>query len=438
MTSIPRLSGILRRLFGVEAARLAQEAGVIQRQRVFSATSLLHLLVLGWLKNPQGGPSFLARFAGSLDLRVSKQAIEERFTMRTADWLLAVLRRGVQWLVCAQAVSLPLLQRFTAVLLEDGSTITLPASLKEVWRGCGGSGAVAALKLTVRWDLLTGALVGPYLQDGRQSETRSPLREQEMARGSLWIGDVGYFALTWLSQLVRQGVYFLLGYKEPVTVWNGAGQQVDVLELLPPAEQETLDVPVSLGASKQVSARLIARKMSQEGVTRRRERLKEAAHKQGKPISPRQWELACWVIVLTNVPRSLLSADEALALLRARWQVELLWKLWKDLGQVDAWQTANPARILCELYAKLLGMLVQHWLLLLSCWDDPHRSLVGAAQVIRDQVPTLVHGLTGHLPLGQALRLITNALRGGCSIPWRHTRLSTSHRLLECSGGTVT
>ena len=87
-------------------------------------------------------------------------------------------------------------------------------------------------------------------------------------------------------------------------------------------------------------------------------------------------------------------------------------------------------RILCELSAKLLGMLVQHWLLLLSCWDDPHRSLVGAAQVIRDQVPTLLHGLAGHLPLGKTLRLLKDALRGGCSIPRRHTRLSTSYRLL--------
>jgi hypothetical protein len=124
MTSIPRLSGILRQVFGEEANRLAQETGVIQRQRVFSGASLLRLLVLGWLKNPQGGPSFLARVAGSLDLTVSKQAIEDRFTLVTATWLLAVLRRAVQQLVCAQAVSLPLLRRFSAVLIEDGSTIT--------------------------------------------------------------------------------------------------------------------------------------------------------------------------------------------------------------------------------------------------------------------------------------------------------------------------
>src|SRR2546429_7754728 len=70
MTSIARLSGILRRLFCVEANRLARQAGVIQRERVLSGASLLQLLVFGWLTNPHGGPSHLARFAGSLGLKL--------------------------------------------------------------------------------------------------------------------------------------------------------------------------------------------------------------------------------------------------------------------------------------------------------------------------------------------------------------------------------
>jgi hypothetical protein len=399
--------------------------------RIFSGASLLQVFVFGWLKEPQAGSSALARFAGGLDLKVSKQAIEERFTLQTADWLLAILRRGVQYLVCAQAVSIPLLQRFPAVCLEEGSTITLPASLKQVWRGCGGSGPEAALKLTVRWDLLTGGLHGPYVQEGRRHESQSPLREQQMPRGSVWVGDLGYFSLLWLRQLVTQGVYFLLGYKEPLTVWASGSKQVDVLDLLPSDEQAVVDIPVALGAHKQIQARLIAKQMPEAVVKRRREHLKAYAHKHGKPINQRQWELVQWAILLTNVPRNRLSAAEAMALMRARWQVELLWKLWKEWGAIDEWQTANPARILCEVYAKLLGMLVQHWLLLLSCWDDPHRSLVGAAQVIRDQVPTLVHGLTGRLPLNKALTFVQQALSNGCSIPKRQTRLSTSRLLLK-------
>lgn len=66
MTSIARLSGVLRTLFITEANQLAQEHEVIQRKRVFSGASLLQLLVFGWLKNPQAGPSSLARFAGGV------------------------------------------------------------------------------------------------------------------------------------------------------------------------------------------------------------------------------------------------------------------------------------------------------------------------------------------------------------------------------------
>ena len=76
-------------------------------------------------------------------------------------------------------------------------------------------------------------------------------------------------------------------------------------------------------------------------------------------------------------------------------------------------------RILCELFAKLIGLVIQHWLALLSCWDDPHRSLRVVCEVIRGQVPTLVHALKGRLSWRTALRLIKASVAGGCSIPAR-------------------
>src|SRR6266849_11174778 len=63
-------------------------------------------------------------------------------------------------------------------------------------------------------------------------------------------------------------------------------------------------------------------------------------------------------ILITNVPQELLSIDEALVLARCRWQIELCWKLWKQVGKVDTWRSAKPYRILTEIYAKLLGCLI--------------------------------------------------------------------------------
>ena len=63
MESITSVSQALRTLFFEDAPRLAKEQEVIKRHRRFSATSLLLVLVLGWLQNPLAGPSQLARFA---------------------------------------------------------------------------------------------------------------------------------------------------------------------------------------------------------------------------------------------------------------------------------------------------------------------------------------------------------------------------------------
>ncbi|MBV9257032.1 MAG: IS4 family transposase [Ktedonobacteraceae bacterium] len=437
MTSIPRMNKILTHLFEDDAPKLGRQAGM--RERTMRFSQLAYVLVLGWWSHPSAGPSALARFAGSLGLSVCKQDIGAHFTEQTATWLLWLLQEAVRTVVKANAVALPLLNQFTAVHVEDGSSISLPSALKAVWGGCGGSASQddkdpktqAGLKITVRWDLLSGHLQGPYLQAGRRHELSSVLRTQSMEAGSLWIADLGYWTLKWLHQLHQQGVFFLMRYKAGIVLWS-QGKRLDLLAILPQTIGDRLELPVDVGASKLIKGvRLLAERVPQEVAMHRQERIRRAAIDHSKPINPLVFELANWTIVLTNAPREKLSFTQGLALLRARWQIELLFKLWKEHGRLDEWKASNPWRILCEVYAKLLAMVVQHWFVLLSCWDDPHRSLSGVAEILRDQVPTLLHGLTGRLPLSRCIRLIVLSVDGGCSQPKRSTRLSTSYRLLS-------
>lgn len=437
MMSIARMSRTLRTVFDQDAVELARQAGL--RQRTMSFTQLAYLLVLGWWKQPQAGPSALARFAGSLDVQIDKQTVDCHLTERTATWLLALLQRVVAQVVCARAIALPLVQQFRAVFLEDGSTISLPSALQSVWRGCGGSASrpgkdaktQAALKITLRWDLLHGQLHGPFVQEGRRHELKSLLHTQQMPTGSLWIADLGYWTLKWLHQISTQGVFFLMRYKAGIVLWLN-NQRLDLLTVLPQVVGERLELVVDVGASKLVKGvRLLAERVPAEVASQRQARIEQYASDHGKPVNPLVWELANWTLVVTNVPVAMLSFEQVLALLRARWQIELLFKLWKEHGLLDQWNSSKPWHILCEVYAKLVALVVQHWFVLLSCWDDPHHSLSGVAEVLREQVPTLVHGLSGHLPLDRAIRLIVQSVGGGCSIPKRATRLSTSHRLLS-------
>jgi len=188
---------------------------------------------------------------------------------------------------------------------------------------------------------------------------------------------------------------------------------------------------VHLGAAKQVNCRVVARP-GEAQIKRRHTKQDEYARKHGTTVSQRQRDWACWTIVITNVPSALLTVTEAFVLLRCRGPIELLWKLWKMQGLVDEWYTKNEARMLCEVYAKLLGLLVQHWVLLLTCWEDPHRSWITVSEIVRDQAVVLAHGFSGRLSLTRALRLMCEAIvqAAGRSIAGRSDRPSTSRLLL--------
>jgi Transposase DDE domain len=127
-------------------------------------------------------------------------------------------------------------------------------------------------------------------------------------------------------------------------------------------------------------------------------------------------------------PTPLLSLEETLVVLTVRWQIELLFRLWKEGGQIDEWRSKKRWRILCEVYAKLAAMVIQHWLIQLGCWQDPQRSLVKAAQVVRREAGQLMVAMReGRLE--QVVRQILRCMHSGCRIDQRKQFPSTVQRL---------
>ncbi len=107
----------------------------------------------------------------------------------------------------------------------------------------------------------------------------------------------------------------------------------------------------------------------------------------------------------------------------------MLYKLWKQYGQIDEWRTTHCWRVLCELYAKLIGMVLQHWLIVLFAWQNAQRSLVKLAQVVGDTAWTLMEALTGQRAFSTALHLIERRMHAGCSMNTRRKHPNSAHLL---------
>src|SRR5712692_3235171 len=212
MMSVAYLSEQLFHLLQERADAIALETGCVQRQRKFSGASLLQTLVFGWQQHPDASLEQLASTAAVADVLVTDTAVHKRFTPQAAQFLHAMLEEACSLLVqAAHDVPVPLLRRFSAVILEDSSSLSLPNELAEIWRGCGGNQdhTAAAVKLHVRWERKRGRLWGPKLTDGRASDRRSPLNEEPVEPGSLSVKDLGYFNLEHIVWRRRAGAYTL-------------------------------------------------------------------------------------------------------------------------------------------------------------------------------------------------------------------------------------
>lgn len=162
----------------------------------------------------------------------------------------------------------------------------------------------------------------------------------------------------------------------------------------------------------------------------RQERIRQAAKRHSHEVSEEALYLAGWTIVLTNLPRTRADYAQVLVLLRLRWQIERLFRLWKEDGKIDEWRTKKPYRILCEFYAKLCAMIMQSALLAEGCWSDPYRSIVKAAQAIRREVNRIMVAFyEGNLE--KTILSVLRCMRSGCQIDHRKAHPSTAQLLAD-------
>ena len=417
MGILTKVGVALQRLFGEIAQTAAAESGVIQRKRKFDPVALAKTWVLGMLQDPHASDEKLAQMAAQCGASVTPQAIEQRHTPRMVDFLEKLFRGATKVVVASNRALAPILERFTKVILIDSSTITLPDEQEEKFKGCGGrhGSGVAAMKLQTEWDLRSGALSYVQIEPGRSSDGGTSRQDARHGEGSLRIADLGYFALAVLAVMTRAKEYFLSRLQFGTHVLLGEGPAVDVLKWLANQVGPFVDVSVFLGEKQRLPCRLIAWRMPEEQANRRRQKLRQdTMKKRGCAPSAERLAWCDWTILVTNVPLDLMTPPEAVVLYRARWQVELMFKRWKSQGLVAQLSGSTAVRQMVRVWARLLAVVVQHWLAIGTVWGDPTKSLYKVYEAVRAFTGRLAAAMDCLTDLEKILQALSETLEKTC------------------------
>jgi hypothetical protein len=279
----------------------------------------------------------------------------------------------------------------------------------------------------------------------REQDALAAQKGQQTLPGEMHIFDLGYFDLDWLSQLHADGAYFccrhktgthlkLLGQSAGTALDSSLDSSLDsplLLERLNalPAAQQQVEWEVLMGREAQLPVRLLAVRVPPEVTAQRREQCRKRNRRKRQNVSEERLEMLGWNLYVTNAPASLLSLEQARVLYRLRWQIERLFRLWKETLQVDCWRSQNPQRILCEIYAKLIGALLTQKLTAFCLWHDPARSLVKCAHTIAQHALALLIHLHKPPCLKTVLRALQKACCAGAKVESRKLKPATYQRL---------
>ncbi|MBA3948311.1 MAG: IS4 family transposase [Herpetosiphonaceae bacterium] len=432
MKMIEQVAAAMQDVLGRVAYQLGRETAFVQRESKLDGSRFVQTLVFTYLANPNASLTELTQTAAAVDLKITPAGLTQRFTAEAATLLQRVLGVSVKRVLAADQLAIPLLERFAGVYLEDSTTIVLPDALRDLWSGCGnatGQGR-AALKISLRLDLCTGLLASLTLHDGRMHDIQASASLSALSKGSLYLADLGYFGLDRLHEISQHEAYFFSRLKASTQVFGPDGQRWRDLAAHLERQGSLVDLPVTLGETKRLPVRLLAVRVPQEVADQRRRKLRDAAQDKGRQVSARRLALAGWTIFLTNAPSEMVSLEAGMVLGRVRWQIELLFKLWKSHGHIDESRSTRPWRILCDIYAKLLAMLLQHWIALINLWGYPDRSLVKAARTVQKYAMQLITSLWSRERTAETLEVISRCVSAGCRMDRRKQQPSTFQLLI--------
>ena len=404
MGTISDLEGALQLVLEASATEHGLTSGWQQRRGQVSPSQFVQTLVFGFLEDPHATLGHLARVAHALGAPVTPQALSQRLTRAAVALLRGVLQDALGLLLEAEPVAVALLQAFPGgVYLNDSTQLALHADWRETWPG---SGIAAALKLPARFDLLRGG-VQVDLTSARQHDSVTRLANTAAPAGSLVVEDLGSLDVGRMRERAAAGVATVVPLRHTLALSDARGQRLDLLAWLRQQPESVVERPVQVCG---VSLRLVALRASPQTAARHRASLREAAQDHGRLPAPLALALADWILVLTTATPHQASAAQIGTLMRLRWPIELLFTLWKDQGKLDETRGWKPERIEVEWYAKLLGLLLQHWVLLATGWQWANRSLVKAGQTMREYARCLCLGWHNPVMLRRLLDHIAQSL----------------------------
>lgn len=305
------------------------------------------------------------------NIYVSKQGIDKRFNESTLCFLKLLIEKQLS-VEIGQQLDIGWLSPFNRVTIKDGTRFDIPEEYRCYLPGSGGSASKAGVCIQFEFDLKGGRITYLDLTPANRPDVRDAVDVLDTVESNdLVIRDLGYYAFKSFTNIASKGAFFLsrLGSKTNVYEMNGDSlQKLDFKKLYHKMIQDKLTrvyKDVFIGTQAKIPVRLVIELMPEDVYEQRMRKTQKLHKKKGYTTSEEYKFMSRFNLFITNVPKATLPDEVVSSLYRIRWQIELIFKVWKSVFGIHHTRKMKYNRWLCLLHFKLLLMII-NWNIIMS------------------------------------------------------------------------
>ena len=298
------------------------------------------------------------------DINITPQALSARQNRKTAKMFLEKVYQMLLEEEIDQVIEEnDIFKEFENVYIQDSSIINFHKIKSDFFKGSGGSKQQSSYKLNLIFNIAKMSVKSITIHQANENDLSiSPNTIEHLNCGDLHIADLGYFVLKDFRDINDSGAYFLSRYKSKTNIYLGEDDK-NKFDLIPYLDEQKDNIiefkEIYIGKDERLKCRMICYRLPKD-VADTRIRKKRAEYKK-KGLNPPSKELLAnlrYAIFITNIPKEKVSAEMIGTLYKIRWQIELIFKEFKSLMNIDVMQGQKETSINTFIYGQLINILV--------------------------------------------------------------------------------
>ncbi|WP_342471692.1 IS4 family transposase [Metasolibacillus sp. FSL H7-0170] len=356
--------------------QLAMETGFIRRKRKLTAMDSLFLFVFTTAHLSDSSLEDLCTYLQDQTGKVlSAEGLNQRFNWRTIVFLQAIFERLLQTKLLH---SFQKLMKYSAIFEKirvlDSTAFQIPDAFAKWFPGTG----CTSVKFQIEFELLSGQFTHAHFEPGRihDAKTGNSLCQTVQSK-ELILRDLGYLNLAEYEKLTKQTQrYFISRLRNNALVYqknpfpsyclNG---KLKVSTVYTQHAIQELANTVKRGETKEFEGfyvgknkvkmpiRLVICHFSVAQQEKRIARMKEIERVRGIRYQEKTKAMSAYGIYMTNLPEAI-AKEDIYQIYSLRWQIELLFKVWKSTMALPHCKPMKIERFICYFYSQLIRLLL--------------------------------------------------------------------------------